>query len=348
VKNSDSSHLSTSTISTKRKVLAKVASIFDPLGLTSPSVIIFKTYLQKLWQNSLQWDEQLSPQLQGEWDKLCNTIPKLSEICINRKVVGSPTTNLQLHGICDSSERAYGACIYVRSTDLKQAVFCNLLCSSSRVAPLKKQTIPRLELCAAVLLAKLYKRVTAALNIPISATYLWTDSTIVLSWIQSSSNKWKTFVAHRIAFIQEETSSATWRHVPSSDNPADLVSRGIEPTILSSSTLWWNGPNWIIKETSAWPDIQLNPPTEGVELKRVYIARSNTTDYPILRFSNFNQLLRVTAHSKRFIHNCRQQPVHCLTTPLTTHELQEVLTGCIKLVQGITYSKELRDLSEQQ
>ena len=131
-----------------------VASIFDPLGLISPSVIIFKAYLQKLWQNSFQWDEQLSPQLQGEWDKLCNTIPKLSDICINRKVVGSPTTNLQLHGFCDSSERAYGACIYIRSTDLKQAVFCNLLCSSSRVAPLKKQTISRLELCAAVLLAK--------------------------------------------------------------------------------------------------------------------------------------------------------------------------------------------------
>jgi hypothetical protein len=139
-------------------VLAKVASIFDPLGLISPSVIIYKTCLQKLWQNSLQWDVQLSPQLQGEWDKLCNTMPKLSEICINRKVVCIHATNLQLQCFCDSSERAYGACIYIRSTDSNQTVFCNLLCSSSRVAPLKKQTIPRLELCAAVLLTKLYKK----------------------------------------------------------------------------------------------------------------------------------------------------------------------------------------------
>ena len=72
------------------------------------------------------------------------------------------------------------------------------------------------------------------------------------------------------------------------------------------------------------------------------------TDYPISRFSNFNRILRVTAHCKGFIHNCKQQPAHHLTTPLTTHELQEVLTCCIKLVQGITYSKELRELSEQQ
>jgi hypothetical protein len=100
-----------------------------------------------------------------------------------------------------------------------------------------------LELCAATLLAKLYKKAIHALN-TINESYLWTDSSIVLTWIQGPSNKWKTFVGNRVAIIQEETSSATWRHVPTLSNPADLISRGVEPTILSTSTLWWKGTTY--------------------------------------------------------------------------------------------------------
>ena len=233
VKNSDSSSTTNVVINTKRKVLARVASIFDPLGLISPSVIVYKTYLQRLWQDKLPWDEQLSSQLQNDWDKLSDTISQLSNIYINRKVICTQAVNVQLHGFCDSSERAYGACFYLRSADSNDNTFCNLLCSSSRVAPLKTLTIPQLELCAAVLLVKLYKRIINALRISISATYMWTDSSIVLKWIQSPSNRWKTFVANGVTFIHEETSSVIWRHVPTVYNPADLISRGGDPTIPS-------------------------------------------------------------------------------------------------------------------
>jgi len=76
-----------STASTKRKVLAITASIFDPLGLLSPAVIAYKMFLQKLWQDKLQWDELLPIHLQQEWNQLQQTIPKLSHIRINRKVI---------------------------------------------------------------------------------------------------------------------------------------------------------------------------------------------------------------------------------------------------------------------
>ena len=179
VKNSNPFPTTNVKIDTKRKVLAQVAPIFDPLGLISPSVIVYKTYLQRLWQDKLPWDEPLSVQLQDDWDTLSDTIPQLSNIYINRKDICTQAVNVQLHGFCDSSETAYGACFYLRSADLNDNAFCNLLCSSSRVAPLKTITIPRLELCAAVLLVKLYKRIINALRIPISATYMWTDSSIV-------------------------------------------------------------------------------------------------------------------------------------------------------------------------
>jgi hypothetical protein len=217
-------------VSTKRKVLA-TAVIFDPLGLLSPAVIAYKIFLQKLWQDQMQWDEPLPTHFQQEWNQLCQTIPKLSQIKINRKVICSSVTNIQIHGFCDSSERAYRACLYIRSTDIKNKSHCELLCSTSKVAPLKQLTIPRLELCAATLLSKLYNKATFALNLKIDVSDLWTDSSIALTWIQDPPTKWKTFVGNRVATTQEETKSATWRHVPTQSNPADLISRGLEPSV---------------------------------------------------------------------------------------------------------------------
>jgi len=180
-------------------------------------------FLQKLWQDKLQWDELLPAHLQQEWTQLLQTIPKLSQFKINRKVICSNATNIQIHGFCDSNERAYGACLYIRSTDNNNTTFCELLCSTSKVAPLKQLTIPRLELCAAALLAKLYKKATRDLNTTINESYLWTDSSIVLTWIQVPPNKWKASLGHNVDMIQQETSSAIWRHVPSQSNQTDFI-----------------------------------------------------------------------------------------------------------------------------
>jgi len=106
----------------------------------------------------------------------------------------------------------------------------------------EKLTIPRLELCAATLLAKLYKKAVSALNITVNETCMRTDSAIVLAWIQVPSTKWKNFVGNRVALIKENTAAATWRHMPTNSNPADLISHGIEATALPTSTLWWKGP----------------------------------------------------------------------------------------------------------
>jgi len=306
-----------STASTKRRVLATTASIFDPLRLLSPAVIACKTLLQKLWQDKLQWDELLPAHLQQEWNQLLQAIPKLSQIKIHRKVICSTATNIQIHELCDSSERTYGACLYIHSTDSNNKISCELLCSTSKVAPLKQLTILRLELCAATLLSKLYKKAIHALNITINESYLWTDSSVVLTWIQGPPNKWKTFVGNRDALIQEETAAVTWRHVPSQSNPADLISRGTEPTTLSTSTIWWKGSQWL----SSWPTTEVNTPTDNLEIRNVHVAFLQPPEDITQRFSKLNRLIRVTAYCRRFINNCRNPKANRRSTTLSTQDL---------------------------
>ena len=111
-----------------------------------------------------------------------------------------------------------------------------------------------------------------ALNMKTDQSYHWKDSSIVLTRIQGPPNRWKTYVGNRVATTQEETASASWRHVPSQSNNADLVSRGCEPTTLSTSTLWWKGPQWLIQEPSSWPTTEVNTPTEYPEMRNVHLA----------------------------------------------------------------------------
>ena len=139
----------------KRIVSSIVAAIFDPLGLISP-VVVYKIFLQQLWLHRLDWDDQLPSELLNQWMDMYLRLSQVNEIAVDRLVLakGQPT-EIQLHGFCDSSEKAYGACLYLRSVNQQGEVKTKLLCSKSRVAPVKKITLPQLELCAALLLALL-------------------------------------------------------------------------------------------------------------------------------------------------------------------------------------------------
>ena len=162
---------------------------------------------------------------------------------------------IQLHGFCDASEKAYGACIYLRSTDQRGIHQSALICSKSRVAPLKVATIPRLELCAANLLVKLYVITIKALPFQVHKTHFWSDSTIVLNWIDTPSYTLKTFVVNRVVEIQATTQAQNWHHVPTEDNPADLISRGQVPQDFLKNRLWTHGPQWLSQDSDTWPQL---------------------------------------------------------------------------------------------
>jgi hypothetical protein len=128
-----------------------------------------------------------------------------------------------------------------------------LLCAKSWIAPIKSVALPRLELCAATLLARLLHSVKQSMKINFSKTVCWTDSTIVLSWINSVPNTLETFVGNRVAEIQDKTNITNWRHIPTKLNPADMLSRGCRSAEIQHNNLWNSGPDFLQQADGVWP-----------------------------------------------------------------------------------------------
>ena len=187
---------------TKRSMSSVIARIYNPLGLLALVIVKAKILLQRVWALKLDWDESLPSELHTEWDRYYIQLPLLNDIRFPRKTVVKAANQIELHGFCHASEKAYGACIYLRSISLDGDIETQLLTARSKVAPLKSLTIPRLELSGALLLTSLMSVVKNSLTIDVSRIVYWTDSTIVLQWIKSSSHTLKTFVANRVAEIQ--------------------------------------------------------------------------------------------------------------------------------------------------
>ncbi|GFX85040.1 integrase catalytic domain-containing protein [Trichonephila clavipes] len=210
---------------TKRKVLSEVAKIFDPLGWLAPSVVISKIFLQELWSHHLSWDEEIPDSLARQWRTFQEQLPLLTNIKIPRCILIPQAIDVRVHRFCDSSEKAYCAVIYIRSKDATQTVVSRLLTSKTRVSPVKPQSLPRLELCSALLLANLLQATLPTLTLPISETFAWSDSKITLAWLKSEPRRWQPFVANRVTQIQELTPSMHWNFVSGLENPADCGTR---------------------------------------------------------------------------------------------------------------------------
>lgn len=329
---------------TKRAILSVISQIFDPLGLLGPIVVNAKIMLQSLWQDRLSWDEKISDETSEKWLKFCKDIQHLNSVKIPRHVLSVTRLVIELHGFSDSSERAYGACIYLVCQVNSTTYVSQLLCAKSRVAPIKRVTLPRLELCAAVLLSKLVDKVRMSLNLKISRYFYWSDSTIVLCWIKACPSRWKTFVANRVSTIQGLTNVDDWYHVASEDNPADYLSRGTTADILKELSLWWQGPIWLTQARNTW---KLNKVKETINIPeervRSHVAFAQRSDFPFDRFSSIIKLKRTTAFCYRFINNLKGNTSR-INGPLTTSELDTALLQILKITQMQSFPKEYDDL----
>jgi hypothetical protein len=323
---------------TKRKVLQSVASFFDPCGLVSPVVLPGKVMLQDLWKGKYEWDDPVPTVLQAKWDMLGPDIEMASRHLVPRHLGYSGGDPVVLHCFCDASQDAYAAAVYLGISSSPRGVMeSNLVFSKIRVAPISGMTIPKLELLAMVVGVKILSFVEKELQLPVKRKVLWSDSKCVLYWLASftanefNSNK-SRFVLNRLKSIKDQSDGVEFRFVPSSDNPADLASRGCKYSTLVDNHAWWHGPNWLANETQ-WPETKIFPSEcAAIEVVPTLIQAAGTVQ-PMIQFERFSslaKLARVTAWIIRFCSRCRKRGA---SGPLTVGEIRKARIYLIRSVQ---------------
>ncbi|XP_065075451.1 uncharacterized protein LOC135699156 [Ochlerotatus camptorhynchus] len=341
---------------TKRSILSDIARLFDPLGQIAPVVVTAKILMQELWSLSCGWDDPVPHAIQLKWDNFRRELPKIATYRIDRYAF-LPEARVELHTFADASTAAYGACTYVCCENALGVVKIRLLASKSKVAPLKRLTIARLELCACVLAAHLYHRIKESINIHVSASYFWSDSSVCIYWLRAPPSSWKTFVANRVSEIQHYTHGGRWNHISGSENPADLVSRGMSVEEFVKNEAWKHGPSWLAHPQQSWPIS--NPSTVAEEIlegKNVVVSVQTTPSINpwFLRWSSYNRLLHTIGYCLRFADKTRSKTrTQPLATPpenelsrqsLTVKELANANALLVRFAQQDAFREENREL----
>ncbi|GIX79699.1 uncharacterized protein CEXT_235721 [Caerostris extrusa] len=162
----------------------------------------------------------------------------------------------------------------------------------------KTITIPRLELMAATIGARLFSSVTEALKLPNVKAYFWTDSSTVLTWI-TSREQWSVFVTNRISEIRKLTTSEDWFHISTDQNLSDILSRGCVPKQLQKHK-WWQGPAWLKNSKEQWPKSAVNINMKEVETeKRKSVISANNTELESISLQLAKRFSRVRENLKK-------------------------------------------------
>ncbi|XP_072399471.1 uncharacterized protein [Diabrotica undecimpunctata] len=335
-------------IVTKRQILSIIAQIYDPLGLLSPVIIISKILIQHLWSIKLPWDDPVPENVHIKWFQFYNQLSQLNTLKIPRIVIGTSHKLVDIHCFCDASLQAYASCLYMRSINSDGAYTVRLLCSKTKVSPLKSVTIPRLELCAALLGAQLTNQTINAISSTIPV-YMWSDSQIVLCWIKKQPNQLQTFVSNRVAKIQNLTSNFMWSYVSTKENPADLASRGIVPELFINMNLWWMGPDFLYQSIDHLVNSNTHQIIELPELKKVnkVLTSKIMNQFTLFTtYSDLTKLQRITSYILRFIFNLRKSKSERKYGSLSVEELNYANLKLIKLAQFESFAEEIKIIEQ--
>ena len=323
---------------TKRNVVSIIGQIYDPLGYLAPVTISFKVLMQAICKTKLGWDQPLEGDLLSRWKKLIGALRESRALVLPRHYFdGLCVRSARLYGFCDASTAAYAAVVYLVESTYRTGT-PSFVVSKTRVAPLKNQTVPRLELMSALLLARLITSVAESLAPQYESLnrVCYTDSQVALGWIKGVDRDWKPFVQNRVDEIRRLVPAQGWRHCPGKENPADIPSRGLDPSELSLCKLWKNGPEWLgsDSEPSAWtpddlPDkcmaeLKANSKTVSPHALLTQQAIGVGTAIDIRRFSNVHKLYRVTALVLKFIRLLKKQAVSPALTIMDITQAEEL------------------------
>ncbi|XP_013171141.1 PREDICTED: uncharacterized protein LOC106120362 [Papilio xuthus] len=353
---------------TKAKMLSLIMSVYDMQGFITPITIKGKIILQNVHRSGVGWNCPIHIKDYECFLKWLNDLKVLAQLriprwynntgtwsdCYPQTESGDPDRiiNTEMHIFCDASLKAYAAVVYWRFIRTDGKVFVCFVTSKSRVSPLRPLSVPRLELQAALLAARLASTVrTEHTDITPTRRYFWTDSKTVLQWIRSDPRTFKPYVAHRLGEIDELTRVIEWRYVPTGLNAADVATREDAPP-LTIDNQWFQGPAYLRLPEVSWP-ADLCSSEEiydevACEQRSVNtISASAPTDLASClpdeeRFSSWKRLLRSTARVLMFVDRCRRRNVTFNVDLMSRAE--ELL---LKKIQSDSFSLEIDSFKQK-
>ncbi|XP_054762932.2 uncharacterized protein LOC129269456 [Lytechinus pictus] len=304
---------------TRRGILSTICSIYDPIGFISPVTLCGKQILQELCRLKIDWDDVIPDEIRSRWVKWKSEVRKLEQMQVQRCYKPAnfgKVESAELHHFSDASYDGYGQCSYLRLVNEKGDSSCSLVIAKSRVTPLRPFTIPRLELTAATISAKMSSFLRKELVYPRIQKYFWTDSKVVLGYISNEARRFHVFVANRVQLIRDNTNPKAWFYIDTKMNPADDASRGMTAGELVQNDRWLTGPDFLRGNGSfSPPEHEDKPPlsTNDPELKKVttLATRSEEVHYiqssRLQHISSWQRAIRVIALCRKFIHRINKR-----------------------------------------
>ncbi len=333
--------------------------------MAAPILLPGKRILQDLCKEKIDWDDDIPEEYRARWEKWRTELPALEQFvlarCIKPADFGTPVKQ-QIHSFSDASSTGYGQVSYIRQVNDKGDIHCAFLMGKSRLAPLKSITIPRLELTAALVSAKIGTMLNDELELPDEGTY-WTDSTTVIKYINNDQARFHTYVANRVQAIRDITDRNQWRYVDGKDNPADDASRGMKINRFLEQKRWIYGPDFLWRPENEWPEFPEKveeTPVHDLEIKTTCATKVEQKSI-LNRLEYFSEwhlvkkivswLLRLLMKPKREQPTQRKGSVAQKTSapkprPITIEEMEKAEAVILKLVQRNAFPDEIVALEE--
>ena len=342
--------LSSEQAITKRNILKQEASVYDPMGLFTPVLLPGKKLIQELWEKGYDWDDVVTDKdVIKRWTDIASELVKVSECKVPRNISSGNIVKYNIVGYCDASTTSYATAVYLEQ-EIAGRVTANLIFAKSRLAPVNKMTVPRLELMAVVIGVRCIAFVESQLKLNIVQKRLYSDSQVVLGWIHSKKIL-PVFVKNRVKEIQQH-SDISIAYINTKENPADIATRGSTVKSLRDNNLWWHGPCICEFNTELKVEKDTINAIENTEMCSKVNEKGDATPIAdneppcgidVNRYSSLIKLLRVTALVVKFTRLLKKS----VQTPLciTSSDIEEAEQLWLVHIQRKHYTKDYDDIA---
>ncbi|XP_053389483.1 uncharacterized protein LOC123532195 [Mercenaria mercenaria] len=337
---------------TKRNVLSTINSLFDPLGFLSPFTICGKILLRDITSKVNDWDEPIPEPLRKKWLSWFESLQDLQTLRIPRTyfpqhVRFNPES--ELHVFCDASEKAIASVAFLKTVTEDGNIHVGYAFGKAKVAPKHGHTIPRLELCAAVLAVEITEAVSEELSISPSKITYYTDSKVVLGYLNNRTRRFYIYVENRVSRILRFSKPSQWLYIETSNNPADEGTRGMKPSELKQC-IWLSGEPLLTISNDISANYQLQNPDDDVEVRPIVKSMKTDIRLGVSRFEKFFSWIRLilaVAVLIRFIRRFRKEASTADESSNGEESKSRAKECIIKQIQQESFSREIGCLTNK-